>query len=152
VALARQDAGGEMKTDTQRTFRLGLMVSLAVLLLASVPFSVACNDQSTQEQVCSDLDDLRSAVKSVLDVKPESARQDLQQVRTDIEQALDEVRKSAADLPEVQALEDSVNAFAAAVDQLPESVDIGEAVRALGTEITNMTAAFQDLLAAVNCE
>ncbi|HEX6032037.1 MAG TPA: hypothetical protein VFY90_11455 [Tepidiformaceae bacterium] len=133
-------------------FRLSLVASLAVLGFASLPLGAACNDQSKEEQLCNDLDDLKTAVKSILDVKPESAREDLQNVRDDVEQALDNVWKSATDVPEVQALEDSVNAFAAAVDRLPESVDIGQAVRDLGTEITSMTAAFQDLAAAVNCE
>ena len=139
-----------MKID-RRIQRLWLLSSIAVLLLSWVAVAAACDDESAEEQVCDDLDQLASAIKSIQDVSSDSAREDLQQVRADVQGAVADIEGSAAQVPEIQELQDAIESLRASVEALPEEITAGEAIRALGTEIVSLSAALSNAREAFEC-
>jgi hypothetical protein len=129
-----------------------LLASLTLLLLSSAPLSAACDDNpSPEEQLCNDIDDLASALKPIQDVKTESAREDLQQIRTDVEDAAANIQQSASEVPAVQQLQDAIHSFRDAVEALPDNVSAQVAIRSIGTEVVNLSAAITNARDELDC-
>jgi hypothetical protein len=136
----------------RRTTRTWLTALLAALLLSwTQPVAVACDDQSPEEKLCSDIDDLASALKSIEDVRPESAREDLQKIREDVQEAATDIQQSASEVPEIQDLKDAIDRFRATVESLPENVTAEQAIRTLGQPLIDVSAALANARDALNC-
>jgi len=132
--------------------RVGLLLSVLVLLLASMPLAAACSSQSESEKLCSNINDLGNAMKSIQDVKPGSARQDIQKVRDNVQSSVKNIQSSASQVPEIEALKAAITQFEDAVNALPQGVSAGDAVRALAAPFQNLTQAIANARDAVNCK
>lgn len=141
-----------MTTARNLAIRWPSMVLAAALVLPMLLAAACDDDPSPEEELCDDLDQLASALKSIQDVSPGSAREDLRQVRVDVEDAIADLQASAANVPEIQEVEDAIIAFRDAVEALPDNVTAGDAIRAVGTQVVDLSAALSSARDAVDCD
>lgn len=130
---------------------LALGASITMIGLAG------CAGPSPQEnvsQACTAAEAFGSALQEVRSsLTPEATVEELRSARQQLSDAYDDLRKEAGDVAEdrLQVVEDNVDEFNNAVDEIPDDAKVPDAVDSLRNEAGDVDTAVTDLRSELNC-
>jgi hypothetical protein len=137
---------------TLKIFGALAAASLAVVALAG------CSDDEPSEAeataaLCSDLDELDSALGAYADLNVNSTFDDVEDAEEDVQEAFEAVEASAEDVADarIDDLEAAYDELLEAADDIASDDTIGEAATTLVTQAQSVNAARQGLADSVNC-
>jgi hypothetical protein len=123
---------------------------MAVALTGAV--AIACSEdepteEEAREQLCSDIDTLRTEMTTLQSLSAESTVDDLREARDSVSSALEDVQSSAADVADAE-LADAEAAFEE-LQQAVDDLDGDQSIAAAVEEIAPQVQAFEDAVNAI---
>ena len=136
-------------------WRTAILCCLGALLAATIACSGDDNDDvgGAESQLCSDLQDLSLAVQKVDALTPASTVDQARDARTEVEKAMEEVRKSSKNVSEarVENLDKAYSDFQNSFQNVSGSQTIGSVAADVKVQSANVTLARQQLGQQVRC-
>ena len=134
---------------------VGLIVLM--LLVPLVMVAVGCSSESTEDkekQLCQDLADLETALKSVLDISMDSTMDDLEANVKAVEDAWNNVVNSAKEVTTAQMedLEKAIDNLLNTFNNMSSDTSLAEALEMLTANITAVETAWKQLTTSLNCD
>ena len=134
---------------------VGLIV--LILLVPLVMVAVGCSSESTEDkekQLCQDLADLETALKSVLDISMDSTMDDLEANVKAVEDAWNNVVNSAKEVTTAQMddLEKAIDNLLNTFNNMSSDTSLAEALEILTANITAVESAWKQLTTSLNCD
>jgi hypothetical protein len=142
--------------EQRRTRRMGV-----ALLLGLAPLAVlsACGDdddtiEDQSQEYCESVDELATDLRALGDLDASNSKEDIEDLRDEIEDDIDDVRESGEDLAQEQKdeLNDAFTAFQQAVDSISDDQSISASLQVLAVDIAQLTGMVREIAAAGNCE
>jgi hypothetical protein len=128
-----------------------------VAIMAGWVFSACSDDDPSEEEatsaLCSDLDDLQTALAAYADLTVDSTIEEVEDAQEQVADAYNAVIDSSADVAEarVEDLEASFGELAASVDDVSGEDTVGEAITSIASQALAVEAARASLDNAVSC-
>ena len=139
----------------RRTRRGGiaLICGLAPFLLV-----IGCGDdddsvEDQSQEFCDAVEELQTEVRSLGDLSAQSSKADVEELRDEIGDSVEDVRETGQDLAEAQVdeLNDVFTAFKQSVDSISDDQSLSASLRTLAVDIAQLGDMVREVAAAGNC-
>jgi hypothetical protein len=142
--------------EQRRTRRMGFTLLLGLAPLAALS---ACGDddetiEEQSQEYCESVDELTTDLRSLGDLDASNSKQDIEDLRDEIEDDIEDVRESGEDLSQEQIdeLNDAFTAFQQAVDSISDDQSISASLQVLAVDIAQLGDMVREIASAGNCE